>query len=140
MQDILFKGFYPDENGKTVITLNGEKIRGDWVIGNYFYGESFTDNDKKEYQILMGNSTVRISYDVIPETVVIYVKNDMDGNRMFNGDIVKSAVSDDIPHGEIRYDDKLCKFYVSINDDYDIIDIDEYEPIVIGNKWEIDNE
>lgn len=27
----LYRGFHPDENGETVITLNGEKIRGEWV-------------------------------------------------------------------------------------------------------------
>lgn len=31
MREHLFRGFHPDGNGTTEITLNGEKIKGDWL-------------------------------------------------------------------------------------------------------------
>lgn len=37
MREILFRGFHPDENGTTTITLNGKKIKGEWVFGYPIY-------------------------------------------------------------------------------------------------------
>lgn len=144
MQYILFKGFRPDENGEKTIKITPVghdtpiTFKGFWKYGIPCarIGGGLNPNGI----CAIRSDISRHIYNVIPETVVIYVKQDKKDKFMFVGDIVKSAVSDEIPHGEIRYDEQLCKFYVSINDDYDIIDIDEYEPIVIGNKWEIDNE
>ena len=33
MREILYRGFHPDKNGTTEITLNGGKIKGEWVEG-----------------------------------------------------------------------------------------------------------
>ena len=35
MREILFRGFHPDENGPQEITLDGIKIKGRWVQGDF---------------------------------------------------------------------------------------------------------
>ena len=38
-REILFRGFCPSENGKQIITLDGEDIRGDWVYGDLIHND-----------------------------------------------------------------------------------------------------
>lgn len=41
MREILFRGFSSNEHGTKTITVNGEKVRGDWVEGSvHIYEDS----------------------------------------------------------------------------------------------------
>lgn len=168
----LFRGFQPDENGKTTIMLSKAseqeiaevkekldkalndfnlvyasklnhkwhslkaarniKIKGEWkywtVLGDLVHGE------KLEYS--SGGTVSEI--EILQETIGQWVTTDKNDKDIFDGDIVKAWIGDDVPMGVIVYDEQFFKYIVSINDGYDEMDIDEYEPIVCGNKWEVE--
>ena len=86
MRERLFKGFHPDENGKTEITLNGKKIKGEWVYGDL-------SQHKTGKRFIKSGSAIH-SFEVIPETVCEYVKDDSKGNQVFENDIVKIDYTD----------------------------------------------
>ena len=127
----LFRGFHPDENGNTIITLDGEKIKGEWkywtVTGRLVHGDKF--------QYMSGGFVCDI--DIIFETIGTWVTIDKNRKDIFDGDIVKSRIAEDVPMGVIVYDKQFFKYIVSINDGYEEMGITEYEPIVCGNKWEV---
>lgn len=87
MREILYRGFHPDKNGTTEITLNGGKIKGEWVEGLPFgrigggltpYGINPLRADKD-----------RKVYSVFPETVCEYTGlTDKNGKKIFNHAIV----------------------------------------------------
>ncbi len=88
MPDILFKGFHPDEKGKSEITLNGKKIKGEYVEG--FYQPVYNQPDKafigwyeREDQII---PTIR---GVIPETVGQFTGKTLGDEKLFVGDVVE---------------------------------------------------
>lgn len=73
MRTIKFRGFHADENGETVIKIDGKDIRGLWLAG-----------DLKQYD---GECWIE-EHAVIPETVGQYVCDDENGKEVFEGDIV----------------------------------------------------
>lgn len=104
MREILFRGKRVDNGG--------------WVEGNLF----IPDKPDTPTQICIGTNIVRISYDVIPETVGQYIGlTDCTGKKIFEGDI-------------IRYSDKY-----DYNCYLESLDATEaYDDIDLGNIWTID--
>lgn len=127
---ILFKGFHPDENGKTTITLNGEKIKGEWVYGSYIEHEraiewcSFVSPD--------GLTVYSDCAEVIPETVGQFVTTDKNGKYAFEGDKVRLVGDDEM--GEVVYMPLECRWLIEFNGEWLTMDDSDFE--VIRNKWE----
>ena len=83
MREILFRGFHPDENGSKTITLNGKKIKGEWIEGGYIPNSSTMVTATEERKGIL-----KFKYSLIyPETVGLYIgKNDKNGNKIFTND------------------------------------------------------
>lgn len=148
MNKILFRGFHPDNNGATTITLNGEKIKGRWV-----YGSLITLGERKyicyadERHNIMDAGA--LSFDVLPKTVGQRVTNDKNGKDIFLGDLV--LFEDECPNnyeyhdstelrlGEVKYDNGAYYVTNTIAVEMDDLRCDDYwECEIFSNIWEVD--
>ena len=85
---ILFRGFHPDENGPQEITLNGKKIRGKWVEGDFCRpGNIITEEIGYDPAFEQDHVPIFCDYDVIPETLGQYINiDDKNGKKIFESD------------------------------------------------------
>lgn len=84
----LYRGFHPDEKGKTTIVVNGAKVKGEWIFWDCF------GCCTKSFARTVRAKRVRVDYlfpsDIIPETVGQWVTTDKNGKNVFEGDMVKT--------------------------------------------------
>ena len=121
MRDYLFRG--------------KRKDNGEWVYGNLF----IPDNPDKPVEILIGTNVIRISYEVIPETVGQYTGlTDKNGTKVFDGDIVHCVSKFDSADmvvifecGQFRM--ILAEKYHEYQTNIGYYDINSFAKEVIGN-------
>lgn len=100
MREILFRGFYPDENGESTAFVNGEWIKGHWVYGFYVHYDDILDNNRDDcdYIVERHNGKDFIFKKVIPETVCQYTGlTDKNVTKIFDGDIVDLSNCTNLP-------------------------------------------
>lgn len=131
---ILFRGFYPDENGTTTISLNGEKIRGKWVYGYRCECVEAVGMHKTYPAIQQVDDGSLYFRKVLPETVGQWVTTDKNGKDVFEGDIISQF---DTP-AEVKYELDNCRFVFDFHGKRpfhaDLLDDTSFE--LIGNEWE----
>ena len=159
----LFRGFYPDENGNTTITLNGEKIKGEWVEDecyHHYRGNGIWGDSPKNEIYFVGGIVC------IPETIGQWVMADKDDNDIFEGDIIgiHQFLFDGSEHenelfGRVVWDEervcwavdhidhKQIQRYMSYDDDVEfekvkiplceLYGLHEESYQRIGNSWEV---
>lgn len=111
-REILFRGFHPNENGPQEITLNGMKIRGRWIEGDFARPCNIVFEESGDDPVL-GQKNVPIfnDYDVIPETVGQYINiDDKNKKKIFDGDIVD--IYRDEERGVIEWVEDEAAFFV----------------------------
>lgn len=141
-REILFRGFHPDENGPQEITLDGKKIKGKWVQGDFVRPCNIVFETIGDDPALgQTNVTIYNDYDVIHETVGQYIGiEDRNKKKIFDGDILRygdlidyRCFQESIDHPE-EYDGNIMTegIYTATvvwcgNHDYPAFDLDDHD-------------
>lgn len=84
------------------ILFRGKRVdNGEWVYGYY----NNRTNDKEDIHCILEKFPITVSKKVIPETVGQFVCLDKNGERVFDGDIIKAPIYYDAgcyPHTEVK--------------------------------------
>ncbi len=129
----LFKGFAPNDNGQKEITVNGTKIKGDWVEGYLFQrhiivpaGQGIDYAKYGDKNIITSDNCLEF-YIVIPETVCQYTGK----KNTFEFDLIKHNFGNEI--GVIRYGSYRNPFL----DDRSTEHVGFYVDWVVGEEKEL---
>lgn len=95
-REILFRGFHPDENGKTIITIDGNKIKGEWVEGDLIQSQdtniAFIHPKTNTFTIKKEVFACALFLSVLPETVCQFTElTTAGGQKIFENDICEYA-------------------------------------------------
>ena len=115
-QDILCRGFYPDESGTGTVFVNGEGIKGVWTAGAYL--ELSHDDDTSHSHSFICDPTKYKDSGVLPN-FMLEVLIDTVG-RYSGKEIAENSVTNDDAYLHMRgvYQDDLIGIYtISYGDD-----------------------
>ncbi len=130
---ILFRGFHPDENGKTTITIDGLHVRGEWV---YWDGEGeLTPHYWQE--VSDWGFEIKYAHDcnMIYKTIGRWATT-RNGKDVFEGDRVQWKDNGKTYQGTVCYFENSGSFLI-IPDTYCLCEnLNKYKIEVIGNTWE----
>ncbi len=120
----LFRGFHKRNDGSETITLDDEKVKGEWVYGCYVY-------DKQNFSIRDMGYEYKA---VLPETVGQWVTTDGFFKDIFVGDIVKIEINGRYYKGIVEYSKRYTGYAVKTTcEEFLIANRAVY---LIGNIWE----
>lgn len=134
----IFRGFHPDENGKKLITYNGESVRGEWLYWNN-YGRLY-DSKKwqpTEYETDGYFAKYASEIEILADTVGQWVTTDRKGRNVFEGDRCKAFLSftNSYETGEVVYIKSDCEY--ALQHEFFIGRLNNFVKIeLIGNTWE----
>lgn len=147
-RDYIFRGFHPDENGSKTITLNGKKIKGEWVEGSLLSqsnkkSQTYIVTHDDLFIAMTGCAECDVAYfpryqiEVIPETVGQYTgQTDVGKDKIFDGDrVILNEDFDEV--FTIEWDEDTARFVIEGNGVcYDFDNVMDYQIQVVGNKWQ----
>lgn len=124
MERILFRG-QTRRFGEKLMNVAGDPMPSNWVFGGICHGEG-------DFSIIYGNDDIELKkpiekFSVYSDTVSQYIgKDDKNGNKIFENDIVKVFLGQDTLIGQVVYHKEACTFLIDFKNEKCIAFIDFY--------------